>query len=331
MDDKRDAIMAANDPLLHEVVRAEDEGSRRDALAAVVAEHARPLLAAIFGRFRRSEPLLPQDVEELEATVLLRMVRRLQTISEAPEQAIAQFQNYVAKLAYNTLYDLRRTRFPERTRLKNRIRYLLTHDPRLALWTTETATLAGLAADRGTDAFAKSFDVATIDVTPVMKDPSRPADALAALLAARGRPVPFDMLVRVVADLWHVRDTADHITNVMPEDRDQLTTLQEQEYMVVLWQEISMLPPNQRVALLLNLRDGSGSNALTLFLLLSIVTLEEIALAVGFTTAELLDVWDQLPLEDNIIAARLGLTRQQVINLRKSARARLSRRTVHIR
>jgi len=33
-----------------------------------------------------------------------------------------------------------------------------------------------------------------------------------------------------------------------------------------------------------------------------------------------------LPLEDAAIAERLGLTRQQVINLRKSARARLARR-----
>jgi hypothetical protein len=38
-------------------------------------------------------------------------------------------------------------------------------------------------------------------------------------------------------------------------------------------------------------------------------------------------LWDQLPLDDLSIAARLGVTRQQVINLRKAARARLARRT----
>jgi hypothetical protein len=37
-------------------------------------------------------------------------------------------------------------------------------------------------------------------------------------------------------------------------------------------------------------------------------------------------VWNELPLEDAVIAERLGATRQQVINLRKCARARLSRR-----
>jgi hypothetical protein len=37
-------------------------------------------------------------------------------------------------------------------------------------------------------------------------------------------------------------------------------------------------------------------------------------------------LWKELPLDDLTIAGRLGATRQQVINLRKSARARLVRR-----
>jgi hypothetical protein len=42
--------------------------------------------------------------------------------------------------------------------------------------------------------------------------------------------------------------------------------------------------------------------------------------------AELSEIWGRLPVDDHTIAERLGLTRQQVINLRKSARARLARR-----
>jgi hypothetical protein len=37
-------------------------------------------------------------------------------------------------------------------------------------------------------------------------------------------------------------------------------------------------------------------------------------------------LWNSLPLDDLAIAALLGVTRQQVINLRKSARERLIRR-----
>jgi hypothetical protein len=37
-------------------------------------------------------------------------------------------------------------------------------------------------------------------------------------------------------------------------------------------------------------------------------------------------LWESLPLEDTTIAGRFRLTRQQVINARKSARERLTRR-----
>ena len=38
------------------------------------------------------------------------------------------------------------------------------------------------------------------------------------------------------------------------------------------------------------------------------------------------ELWNDLPLEDSAIAQLLGITRQQVINLRKTARERLARR-----
>jgi hypothetical protein len=41
---------------------------------------------------------------------------------------------------------------------------------------------------------------------------------------------------------------------------------------------------------------------------------------------EFAGLWNELPLADDAIARRLGLMRQQVVNLRKSARERLGRR-----
>jgi hypothetical protein len=41
---------------------------------------------------------------------------------------------------------------------------------------------------------------------------------------------------------------------------------------------------------------------------------------------DLAGLWPELPLDDARIAERLALKRQQVINLRKSGRERLSRR-----
>ncbi|MGH9763461.1 MAG: hypothetical protein ACREAC_21730, partial [Blastocatellia bacterium] len=39
---------------------------------------------------------------------------------------------------------------------------------------------------------------------------------------------------------------------------------------------------------------------------------------------ELANLWDELPLPDSKVAEYLGITSQQVINLRKSARKRLA-------
>ena len=93
-----------------------------------------------------------------------------------------------------------------------------------------------------------------------------------------------------------------------------------------LWLEVQELRPSQRVALLMNLRDVKGNNAVALLLLAGIATFNEIAQAMGISAERLSEIWNDLPLADNQIAEVLRVSRQQVINLRKSARERLQRR-----
>ena len=85
------------------------------------------------------------------------------------------------------------------------------------------------------------------------------------------------------------------------------------------------MPLLQRVALLLNLGKGQ-EHVIELLPVLGIATICDIAEAVNMTTQEFAERWNDLPLEDTVIAGRLGISRQQVINLRKSARERLIRR-----
>ena len=97
-------------------------------------------------------------------------------------------------------------------------------------------------------------------------------------------------------------------------------------YVARLWGEVRELPLNQRAALLLNLRDAQGRDLLALLPYTGVASVRQIAEALDIPAAEFAALWNDLPLEDKAIAERLGLTRQQVINLRKSARARLGRR-----
>jgi hypothetical protein len=65
---------------------------------------------------------------------------------------------------------------------------------------------------------------------------------------------------------------------------------------------------------------------LWVFPVMGIASIRAIAAALEMPAAELSVLWGRLPIDDNAIAERLDCTRQQVVNLRMSARKRLSHR-----
>ena len=78
--------------------------------------------------------------------------------------------------------------------------------------------------------------------------------------------------------------------------------------------------------MLLNLKDSEGRGCIALFSITGIATLRELAGVMEMSAEKFAELWNELPLEDSRIAELLGLTRQQVINARKSGRERLGRR-----
>jgi hypothetical protein len=314
-----------NDRALWPVLDAPDDRAREAAVEALLIQEVRPVIAAILQRFRRTEPdLYAEDLEEIASLAAIKLIRKVRAAVVSEEHAINVLRDYLATLTYNALYDFRRRRYPERHRLKRNLRYLLTRDPAFALWESPEGAVAGLAGWKGQPpkpAWTR------LPATSAMREKTRPAEALQAIFRQLGHPVAFDSLVDRVAELWEVRDVAIASVEPLADERpDPLSSLEQREYLEKLWSEIRELPDNQRTALLLNLRDSGGSNALTLFLLLNIAGTAEVARAAGLTEDELNELWEKLPLDDLTIGERLRLTRQQVINLRKSARTRLARR-----
>ena len=267
-----------------------------------------------------------QDAEDVIATVTLRLIRKLRML-EAEQGSIRQFLDYVATLTYNTVYDFLRRRFPERSRLKNRLRYVLTRDPRLSLWEASSGPAAGLAAWNGRAIVAQQIDLCGETVTRVMLKSDDPASALLAILRHVGTPVSLDALTDVTASLWRIDDTRRPGAEALSEtEPSPLERAESRQFLQALWTEIRQLGSPHRAALLLNLRDGGGINAIQHFLLLGIAPFDEIASAICVTPDELAEIWNLLPLDDLRIAEMLGVTRQQVINFRKTARERLARR-----
>jgi hypothetical protein len=118
-----------------------------------------------------------------------------------------------------------------------------------------------------------------------------------------------------------------HILDQLHDQRANVDAeVDQRAYLQSLWSEIRQLPSRQCAALLLNLRDAQGRGVIALLPLTGVATLRQIAEALAMTAEQFARLWNDLPIEDNAIAQLLNVTRQQVINLRKVARERLSRR-----
>jgi RNA polymerase sigma factor (sigma-70 family) len=281
-----------------------------------------PVINGILARASGANVLMRENADDLRADVLTRLFHKLRG-----GEAVARIDDYIATVTRNCIHDFLRACRPERTRLGYRIRFLLTNDDRFATWSVDGSTRCGLAAWRDSRAIAEA--TLPMPAPGEVFDASRPANALLALFAAIDGPLELDGLVTWLMDLWNVPEerSIDIESVSLPDERPtQLAHLESRLFMEALWSEVSVLPPLQRAALLLNLRDRDRGNALTLFVLLGIADIDALAVAIGLPAEELAQLWCRLPLDDAAIAARLGVTRQQVINLRKSARERLRRR-----
>ena len=276
-------------------------------------------------RSGRIGTLRADERDDLRASALLRVLQRLRDINDPAAVPIENFDNYVATVTIHTCDDLLRERMPRRTAAKNRVRYILRTDRRFAQWTVGDEIVCGLHEWRGEEAFASTVDINRINHRSGDLDVRR---TLHAILTAAAQPVEIDALVTAAAELWQLTDRP--AVQLEPETLESQSSsmtrsVEDRQFLARLWNEIRQLNRQQRVALLLNLRDESGP-ATELFPMLGVATIDQIADAVELPVADFRSTWRDLPLDDLRIASLLRITRQQVINLRKSARERLRRR-----
>lgn len=298
-----------------------DEARRRAALL----ETAEPVIERVLGAKLARTPFNDPDTrDDLRSEVIVRLVDRLQRPEDLAATAIESIRDYAAVAACHVCDDFFRVKYPVRTRLKNRIRYLLGHDARFAVWTAGRNLVGGMA---GWQQRAAVVPPATSDLHPASRELG---DVLALLFRAARGPVELDVVVDAVADLTGERDPAISGLRLADDSEDRSATaaerMENEEFLRRLWTEIRALPPRQRAALLLNLRDGHGDAVLHVFPLLGIASADHIGETLEIEPRRFQLLWTELPLDDERIAAMLGITRQQVVNLRKSARARLGRR-----
>lgn len=324
------------------------EGSDEQAdelLLQLINVHAEPVIKGVIRfKLRLSSYKAAQraEADDIYQEVLLQLLAQLQKFRKLPDgHPIADLRGMAAVIAHRTCARWLRRQFPERHALKNRLHYLVTRQRGFALWqNAQGQMVAGFAVwqQENKTETRRSLDLEALShriQPPKGGKPQELADTIAAIFNHVDHPIEFDDLVSTMTSLLGISDQpieslADHEDGVasLPDvaEPDPAWRIEKRMFLQRLWEELEQLPRNQRAALLLNLKESSGFGCITLFPATGIATLRQLAAAVEMTAEKFAELWNDLPLEDAKIAELLGLTRQQVINARKSGRERLTRR-----
>lgn len=332
--------------LLEEWLRESDAERSRQQLELLLGRHAAPLVRRIVG-FKLGASgatgggRLPRaDVEDVCQNALYNLLARLQRLKNGEGGAgVRDFTAYSAVTAYNACNEYFRSKRPAWLSLSMKVRYLATHSPRFALWEiSEGREVCGFSADRGqepltdlarlneaSESFREHFDSSRLTVAELMEG----------LLSTTCRPLVFELLVDMAADLSGVQDEGVRSLDEGPAGSHASETLRDsapaadmqlihRNYIQRLWQEICELSLEHRKALLLNLNSSAGGD-IRLFDGLGIASVRQIADALDMDAMEFAALWNELPLDDTRIALLMGISRQDVANRRSSARKRLAR------
>jgi len=319
-------------------------------LSQLVAVHAEPVINGII-RYKLRHNLnrsgAEAEAEDLRQEAIEKLLVELQKLrSNMETHPIRDVRGLVATITYRLCARWMRRQFPRHHSLRNRIQYLLTRQAGFALWPDDKdemkKLIAGFAAWKGQ---RPSIEAASLRQLPQderllasLGGSGGSADVketLATIFNQVGGPVEFDELVKTVAELLQITergiesidaDSGDTKVELADQEADVAWRVEKRIFLQRLWEELRQLPLQQRVALLLNLRDHKGRGCVALFPATGIANIDQLAEALEMRAEQLAEMWNELPLEDSKIAELLQQTRQQIINARQSARRRLARR-----
>ena len=271
----------AADPRLAAFLGAEPDEEAEAALAAIFDDATERLLVDCVRRGLFGSAHGVADAEDVASETRVRLIRRLRALRRDGE-IIEDFAAYVATTATRTCYAHLRARFPARTRFRNQVRYSVSRHPDTTLeesggvWRCRTLRLATSHSDAARSgqgprlvpspgAVQQFVEAPRAFLSDARIDPSSPLpQVIAAILARLDAPIELDRLVDALALVLGIVEAravseADPSGRADPRERPDpspgtLRTMSDREQLQALWREVIELPPNQRIALLLNLR-----------------------------------------------------------------------------
>ena len=281
-----------------------------------------------------------QDALELVGDIQVSLLAELLDAVSALESKIRDLNGYASTVTENACYQYFRSKYPVRTQQKNKLRYFLTHNGGFAVW-RDGSSGKWICGYSDWERSERPVSKVAID-SPVphaanngMNERSVLLSIIASLFDELGRPVSLENLTDYVMAKRGLRERVEISEEVnyecasfrheAPEQTRIEAAMVEVAALKELWAAVLLLPLKHRKALLLNLKDSDGEGLIAALPLSGTASIAEIAEALHFSLEEFAKVWNTLPWSDLSIADHLRLTRQQVINLRQTARARLAR------
>lgn len=324
-----ESVAALFDAYLAEKSPEKAESLLGELVIAQVEPHARRIVSY---RLRRHSAEHHNQIEDVTSEAVVAFLLHAADLRNGRAAPVGNLNAFVATLAARACNDYFRRAHPAFHSLRNKLRYLFERYPDLSRWRDPGSGiwLCGLTAWQtpGRKGRNPVADMERLDRLDMSASNLHPADQLANIFERVNAPIPFNNLALLMARLWNVRDGAvvtDEEKEIVDSNCPVDVTLAQKQWLATLWKLIGELTRNQRAALLLNLRGSDGSCGASLLVSTGVATIRQIAGAAGISDVEFARIWEKLPLSDLEIAGLLSLTRQQVINLRKYAREKLSR------
>jgi RNA polymerase sigma factor (sigma-70 family) len=342
------------DSILQYLLDSKDEADRKRLLDELILIQSAPLVRKVL-RQRLSlyishsgtNPNNP-DAEDLYHEIIARLLQRLnEWIAHPDDHQIKNYRNLVITITVNACNDYLRVKSPARARLKNSLRELLLRHQDFKTWKGKNREqLCGFHFWSGrSNSPDASERLGQLEENPeTFAAAVFPGENLQSVLLPRlvaeifkwvGGPIEMEALAGLLVILLEVREqpvesieqsveslSRQFAGSAISDDR----RLEAQEILKKLWDEIKLLPPEQRDTICLSLADDNGNDLWNILVKAGAVTLPQLAADLGLTIEQLMDLWEKVPMDGVTLAAHLGATRSQVNKWRFRAMQRLRER-----
>jgi RNA polymerase sigma factor (sigma-70 family) len=298
------------------------------------------------------------DAEDLYHDIIAKLVKKLNDIHAQKENVdIKDFRQYAARVAVNACNDHLRSKYPARTRLKDKVRDTLERHPDFDLWKSEQGEMVcGFAVWRDAMKPCANYErVRKLEEQPelVRQEGSAPpvstaqSDAqkmpltkvIAGVFEWVGCPIELESLVNTTAVILDVKERQvesledDNGLLLLPthsgnsflvQGREKI--MEESDTLQWFWGEICRLPANQREAMIFSFEDSRGEDLLSLLFDAGVVTPSQMAQTLNLPLDRLMAIWKNMPMPNADIADLLGVERPQVNKWLHRARKQIRKR-----